>query len=290
MCLACLTTSKRAYISTWELRDKKPIPAYLKMPYIIYGYRLQYHRFWDCCLSMFQWHNETINVWTAFLPLLYFLYKLGQIYFDSQYTDLHWKETLILTIYLITACFSFLTSTVFHLFNCMSEAASLLTLRFDMLGISLLIGGSYLPPLYYAFYCDETVCRIYISIISVLTLCAAIIFVIPKFANGYRFFRIVTFTSIAAFGILVVSHVLTVRGNESAVVRVVKFIFLMYSMYGIGTFFYAMLIPESLAPVGTFDIYVHSHNIWHLFVFLGAFVHNINIFEMIKTKPSSCLN
>eukprot|EP00818_Percolomonas_sp_WS_P001632 CAMPEP_0117438554 /NCGR_PEP_ID=MMETSP0759-20121206/2112_1 /TAXON_ID=63605 /ORGANISM="Percolomonas cosmopolitus, Strain WS" /LENGTH=287 /DNA_ID=CAMNT_0005230247 /DNA_START=344 /DNA_END=1203 /DNA_ORIENTATION=+ len=287
MCLACLTTSKRAYITTWETKDKKPIPAYQKLPYIVSGYRVHYTRFWDCLMSMFQWHNETVNVWTAFLPLLFFIWQTAQVYL--HYYGLEFKEKLILTIYCLSACSSFLTSSVFHLFNCMGESVALFTLRLDMLGIAFLIGGSYLPALYYAFYCDASVCRIYTSIISVLTLCASIMFAIPKFANGFRWFRIMTFAGIAAFGVVVVTHVLSIRGDEPGIVRQINLIFLMYGMYGAGVVFYATLVPEAYAPVGSMDLIVHSHNIWHLFVFLGAFVHNWNIFEMIESGPKCAL-
>lgn len=225
-------------------------------------------------------------MWTAILPLIYYIWQLVTIH--TKYNYLEMKEKVVLTLYGCSACLSFFASSTFHLLNCMGESVALLTLRIDMVGIALLIGGSYLPCLYYAFYCDPTMCRIYTSIISVLTICASIMFIIPKFANGYKIFRIATFTSIAAFGVVIIVHVLSIRGDEEGIIRQVNMIFLMYGMYGAGVFFYATLLPEAYVPTGSADFVIHSHNIWHIFVFLGSFVHNWNIFEMIESGPK-CL-
>ena len=43
-------------------------------------------------------------------------------------------------------------------------------------------------------------------------------------------------------------------------------------LYAIGTFLYVSRIPERWKP-GLFDIAGHSHQIFHLFVVVGAFAH-----------------
>ncbi len=39
--------------------------------------------------------------------------------------------------------------------------------------------------------------------------------------------------------------------------------------YGVGIFFYLSHIPERFKP-GAFDVFLHSHTIWHVFVLCGA--------------------
>lgn len=43
-------------------------------PYITHSYRHGYESYWDFFLSIFRWHNETMNIWTHLLGCLYFIY------------------------------------------------------------------------------------------------------------------------------------------------------------------------------------------------------------------------
>ncbi len=47
-------------------------------------------------------------------------------------------------------------SAVFHLFKDHSPGASQYLSRLDYAGISLMITGSSMSPLYYSYYCEET--------------------------------------------------------------------------------------------------------------------------------------
>ena len=53
------------------------VPLFRKLfisvhPFVLNGYRI-HHTFKDCFLSMFKLHNETLNIWTHFLPFWGFL-------------------------------------------------------------------------------------------------------------------------------------------------------------------------------------------------------------------------
>jgi len=43
-------------------------------------------------------------------------------------------------------------------------------LLLDYAGISILIGGSFLPPIFYGFYCDTQLRNLYLALITVLSL------------------------------------------------------------------------------------------------------------------------
>lgn len=60
-----------------------------------------------------------------------------------------------LYFHLFCAIICMLTSTIFHMFKDMSHKAYMFYVKFDYIGIVILIGGSSSTPLYYAFYCDE---------------------------------------------------------------------------------------------------------------------------------------
>jgi predicted membrane channel-forming protein YqfA (hemolysin III family) len=53
--------------------------------------------------------------------------------------------------------------------SCSCQVSNLLLLL-DYAGISILIGGSFLPPIFYGFYCDTHLRNVYLALISVLSL------------------------------------------------------------------------------------------------------------------------
>ena len=58
-----------------------------------------------------------------------------------------------LIVFLISAIICFSMSSLYHLFNAHSHHVYKLMSRFDYAGISLLICGSFFPPIYYMYYC-----------------------------------------------------------------------------------------------------------------------------------------
>lgn len=60
---------------------------------------------------------------------------------------------------------------------------------------------------------------------------------------------------------------------------------IMGALYLIGLFFYIKKIPERLAP-RKFDIWLNSHTIFHIFVFVAAihFYYTLNALYEIRSK------
>ena len=44
-----------------------------------------------------------------------------------------------------------------------------------------------------------------------------------------------------------------------------------YIVAGVGVLFYVTHFPEIKVPTGVFDIFGHSHQIWHVFIFSGNY-------------------
>jgi len=55
-------------------------------------------------------------------------------------------------------------SAIFHLFKDHSQNMGEFLVRLDYAGISLMIAGSNMPPLYYSFYCKPLHCKIQLII------------------------------------------------------------------------------------------------------------------------------
>lgn len=123
-----------------------PIFFNLNVRFIHTGYRV-HPSFKQCCASIFTLHNETLNIWTSLLSS--FTYIIFTIYIFLYWKNISLGEMLAFFSYTFAAIYCFTASAIFHWFNCMSEEIYLTTARADMSGISLLIGGSMITPLWY---------------------------------------------------------------------------------------------------------------------------------------------
>jgi hypothetical protein len=64
-----------------------------------------------------------------------------------------WLDVTVLTLFYACALTCLLSSSIFHLFFCCSTDVHMRLYRMDLLGVFLLIWGSYLPGLYTGFHC-----------------------------------------------------------------------------------------------------------------------------------------
>ena len=101
-----------------------------------------------------------------------------------------------LFLHIFGAVFCMSCSAIFHLFKDHSEGASQYLSRLDYAGISLMIAGSSLSPLYYSYYCEETHIWRNLYMAAQFT-SSTLVFVVslwPKFGQPqYRVFKGVLF-------------------------------------------------------------------------------------------------
>jgi adiponectin receptor len=110
----------------------------------------------------------------------------------------------------------------------------------------ILIGSSFLCPLFYALKCFHFSLYFYLTIIISLTILNTIIFNVPKYnEDKYRYFRIILLSSFALFGIIPILHTFQIYGLQNEIINNgVKKVILTYILYGIGLFFYFSRLPE----------------------------------------------
>jgi hypothetical protein len=66
--------------------------------YLLTGWRIHYFKWTDCFASLFQWHNETLNIWTHLLGSLFFMALI--IYFSLFYhRTVDFYKSMILSLY-----------------------------------------------------------------------------------------------------------------------------------------------------------------------------------------------
>nr|KAF6291274.1 progestin and adipoQ receptor family member 6 [Myotis myotis] len=102
---------------------------------IVSGYRRPTSSALDCVLSSFQMTNETVNIWTHFLPTWYFLWRLlvlaGGPGFRAE--PYHWP----LLVFLLPTCLYPFASCCAHTFSSMSPRARHICYFLDYGALSL---------------------------------------------------------------------------------------------------------------------------------------------------------
>nr|XP_046274505.1 membrane progestin receptor alpha-B-like [Scatophagus argus] len=136
------------------LRDTE-VPYYFRERYICTGYRPLHQNWQYYFLSLFQRHNETINVWTHLLAFLVFLVKLRQLAETVDFVhDPHsWPLLVLILSSLIYSAFS----AAAHLLGGKSELYHYIFFFLDYVGVAQYQYGSAVVHFYYAV--DESLHR-----------------------------------------------------------------------------------------------------------------------------------
>lgn len=244
------------------------------------GYIIKWHRapmpnFGYCFRSIFRWHSETGNIWTHMIGAV--LFAGLTVYFisvpDTRFVA-PFEEKHLITLFLVSAILCMICSTLYHTLACHSEKILRLFGRLDYSGIALLIMGSFVPWVYYTFYCSTQPRVVYLLTISVLGIGAIVFSQWDRFAKPeYRVVRAAMFSSLGASGIIPMVHTIIERGPHFAFHDgQLQWMSLMFLMYGLGATVYATRVPERLFP-GKCDLIFQSHQVFHVFVIIGVLLH-----------------
>ncbi|KAL8136078.1 hypothetical protein AgCh_010614 [Apium graveolens] len=176
-------------------------------------------------------------------------------------------------VFLGGSMFCLLSSSICHLFCCHSHPLNILMLRLDYVGIAVMIITSFFPPIYYIFQCSPHWQILYLSGITIMGIFTIITLLSPVFStNKFRAFRASLFVAMGLFGLIPAVHAMIVNWNEPSRNVLLGYELAMALSYLIGTLFYVTRVPERWRP-GWFDLAGHSHQIFHVFVIMGALSH-----------------
>jgi len=178
-------------------------------------------------------------------------------------------------VFLFSGVICLTTSASYHLFNCHSLHVANVLLLVDYAGIGVLICGSFVPPVYYGFYCDDFLRFSYLATIVAMSVTASAVGIYSGLNPSvfWRFMRVICYSSNALFAVVPCGH-LAYRffSGQPVWAPVLPYIAGMLGLYALGTVIYFYQFPEKYWP-GTFDFIFSSHQLWHIIVFLAAFLH-----------------
>ncbi|XP_017774505.1 PREDICTED: adiponectin receptor protein isoform X2 [Nicrophorus vespilloides] len=265
----------------WKVCHFNHLPAWLQdNDFLTYGHRPPLPSFRACFKSIFRLHTETANIWTHLLGCVAFI-GIAIYFLMRPSIEIEMQEKIVFGAFFAGAIICLGFSFIFHTVNCHSQFIGKLFSKLDYCGIALLIMGSFVPWLYYGFYCHFRPKVVYLSVVCALGITSIMVSLWDKFSeSAWRPFRAGVFMTFGLSGIVPAIHYGLVEGwfnNLSQ--KSLGWLVLMGLLYIVGAMLYALRVPERFFP-GKCDIWFHSHQIFHVFVLGGAFVHYHGISEM----------
>jgi len=246
------------------------IPLWTINKHIQTGYRSQANRL-NCLISIFNIHNETINIWTHMMCLIYYVYIL----------IINYNNDIILKLYEIVSIICFAMSTCYHTYMPISHKNYLLLLKLDLFSIILNIVTSNILIFYYWFWCYERIRNIYMFF-SGLYLGIGII-ILLKIDIIKKYNCILAYYSIYNVGIII-SYIHIYKITDGDVNKIIKYNFTEPIKYFlVGFIIYTTKIPERLFP-RNFDIIGNSHQLWHVFSSFGIYYFHEEIIKNIEYR------
>ena len=304
------------YTARFTLHDIEHTPEFLRTPFILTHYRVLFS-FPLATRSLFHLHNETVNIWTHGLGAVYLLYlsyaTIGPGGLLPKADGSEWLDYVLFIVFHWSAIACFAASAAYHWYGCMSVQSHSCLYIGDMSAIGLLILGSYIPGLYYAFYCRPVFQVVYI--VTIVSLVSAYFLMyqcnhchatppafttLPSRADialptphstsarqHSHWLRVLLLVSLVAFAVIPSLHFLAVRQSDYPQLEAWRVLWPLLGMlgcYGVGFVFYVGRWPERVWP-RVFDVWCSSHQWWHCLIVVAVRVWHYNLIQVFEFKP-----
>jgi adiponectin receptor len=316
--------------ATHRLVATADAPAYSRSDYILSGYRSSSLTYRQLLCTVFRWHNETINIWSHIFGFVYTIwlmfdangvgpYSSTWLVGEQEQYQSHLLDRSVCLLFLVAAAVCMFLSVLYHLTGCHSCIWHEKAFALDLTGIGVLIMCSYVPGIYFGFYCRRVWQCVYIGVVAVLLSVAACLPSSTTASNSTptpdassssvsidipatpsrrplsRFLslspRTVVFCLTVVFSIVpLLHHIFTVDPTEGSYGVTPRLEYAL-AIYAVGYALYAGKLPERLAP-GKFDYLLNSHQLWHCFVVYAIwayddFLRALVSFTLFSTCPAS---
>lgn len=259
-----LPSKKAAHLR--HLLDAAEVPNTHKTPFILSGYRpwKQEDGLCSLCGTVFTLHNETGNMWTHLVGFGYFVFLACQLVAELTGAEEGQNELLWLLLLVFASSFTLFWSFLYHLCLCTTTCVRDCTYKMDLSGIIALIVTSYFTGIALGYRCFPSLRRFYLVYAACISLLLAGPLVWPSLISNVTRHLICC----VAVGLLPALHFCYISPSED-VALVVPYLLAMFGCYGFGAIFYLTRWPERRWP-GRFDLFLHSHQLWHVFVLFAA--------------------
>lgn len=165
---AVQTLEKRAESTLLVLWDE--LPTWRRdNAYIHSGYRNAARGSYARSLrSLFYLHNESVNIWSHLIGAVVAAAAAAYLYYAirPRYASASLADLVVFSCFFGGAFLCLGMSATFHAFLDHSEEVARWGNKLDYTGIVALIMGSFVPVLYYGFFCQPALLSVYLSLVS----------------------------------------------------------------------------------------------------------------------------
>ena len=132
---------------------------------ILAHYRPASYSYFRSFQSLFYMHNESVNIHTHLLGSFLFFFTSCTV-FASEARSVSAADIYVLSCFFLGAVACLAMSAIFHTLLNHSERVAQLGNQLDYVGIVFLITGSFIPSVYYGFYCEPRLQQFYWGMVS----------------------------------------------------------------------------------------------------------------------------
>lgn len=133
--------------------------------YILTSYRPSTGSYTACLQSLFYLHNQSVNIHSHLFGCFLFTFiGLFVLLFESK--NVHLADVLVFSCFFVGAVSCLGISATYHLILNHSAEVARWGNQLDYVGIVMLITGSFVPSVYYGFFCEPSLQRRYWSMVS----------------------------------------------------------------------------------------------------------------------------
>lgn len=277
--------SRARKLYTWD-----EIPDWQKdNEHILGGYVGETKSLKGCIQSLFYLHNESVNIYTHLVPGVWFLIVLLFDKFAVKTFDTtSFIDYFMIDLFFFGAFTCLTLSSIFHCLKNHSLTVATFGNKLDYLGIVVLIVTSMVSILYYGFYDSSALFYIFTLITLAFGAACAVMSLGDTFrTREWRPYRAAMFVAFGLSAVLPIITGIIYFGLEETYEKIqLKWVALGGVFYIFGAFLYGIRFPERLAP-GKFDIWGHSHQLFHVLVVIAALCHLYGVvksYELVHLK------
>lgn len=241
--------------------------------YILSGYRRERASYLHALRSLFYMHNESVNIWSHLVGAILaagvscYAYAVVRPRYDSARPD----DVLVFACFFGGAVLCLGMSATYHALVSHSPAVAKWGNKLDYTGIVALIVGSYVPALYYGFFCDRNLLTIYLTLVGfpqgnpapiianirkicTLGLGCTVVSWVEKFRTPeLRPFRALMFIGLGLSGVVPVIHGITLYGYQGLEDRMsISWVLLHGVMYIFGAVLYAVWLFFDMCDISSY--------------------------------------
>lgn len=261
---------------------------------LLSGYRPTADSTYDCFLSSFRWHNESVNILSHIAGSIIFAALPGHFYSFVYVRSPNAlpQDFVLFTTYFIGVSICFACSASCHIVWNHSPSVASFGNQLDYLGIVLLMWTASLPSIYYGLICDRKAQTFHWVLTSTLAMGCIMFTLSPRFCTPqFRSYRAALYTGLGLAALLFVSHGLLLHGYSVQEKRMSLSWMLKMALFNLfGAAAYALRIPEKIFPY-KFDFIGASHQIFHIMVIVAGITHYIGLvcsFNEIRRVEDYC--